>query len=71
MRLGYLLTLAAKSAWNRRGTLSLVAFSIALSTALLLGVERIRTQVKESFVQTISGTDLIVGSRGGDIELML
>ncbi|MDR0665434.1 MAG: ABC transporter permease [Helicobacteraceae bacterium] len=71
MRLGYLLTLAAKSAWNRRGTLSLVAFSIALSTALLLGVERIRTQVKESFVQTISGTDLIVGSRGGDIQLML
>ncbi|MDR2151463.1 MAG: ABC transporter permease [Helicobacteraceae bacterium] len=71
MRAGYLLTLAIKSAWNRRGTLSLVAFSIALSAALLLGVERARTQVRESFVQTISGVDLIVGARGGDIQLML
>ncbi|MDR2639054.1 MAG: ABC transporter permease [Helicobacteraceae bacterium] len=71
MRLGYLLTLAAKSAWNRRGTLCLVAFSIALSAALLLGVERVRAQVKESFVQTISGTDLVVGARGGDIQLIL
>ncbi|MDR1451215.1 MAG: ABC transporter permease [Helicobacteraceae bacterium] len=71
MKLGYLANLAVKSAWNRRGTLSLVAFSIALSTALLLGVERARTQIKDSFVQTISGTDLVVGARGGDIQLIL
>ncbi|MDR3347134.1 MAG: ABC transporter permease [Helicobacteraceae bacterium] len=71
MRALYLLSLAQKSAWSRRGTLALVTLSIALSTALLLGVERIRSQVKESFVQTISGTDLIVGARGGDIQLML
>jgi putative ABC transport system permease protein len=66
-----LLLLAAKSAWNRRGTLALVVCSIALSATLLLGLERIRTQVRESFVQAVSGTDLIVGARGGNLQLML
>ena len=36
-----------RSAWNRRGTLSLVVFSVALSTLLLLGVERLRSDVRE------------------------
>jgi putative ABC transport system permease protein len=71
MRFIFLTSLAAKSAWHRRGALSLILFSVAISTALLLGVERIRTQVKESFVRAISGTDLIVGARGGDIQLAL
>ena len=70
-RFYYLLLLAGKSAWNRRSTLMLVVFSIALSTTLLLGIEKLRTQVKESFVQSVSGTDLVVGARGGDIQLML
>lgn len=70
-RFGYLSFLAGKSAWNRRGTLILVVFSIALSVTLLLGIERIRTQLRENFVQAISGTDLVVGARGGDIQLML
>ncbi|MDR1947375.1 MAG: ABC transporter permease [Desulfovibrio sp.] len=70
-RFYYLLRLAGKSAWNRRGTLSLVVLSIALSTTLLLGIERIRTQVRENFVQAISGTDLVAGARGGGIQLML
>jgi len=66
-----LLLLSAKSAWNRRGTLALVVCSIALSATLLLGLERIRSQVRESFVQAVSGTDLIVGARGGNLQLML
>ncbi|MDR2668893.1 MAG: hypothetical protein LBC14_02930, partial [Desulfovibrio sp.] len=70
-RLGYLVFLAAKSAWNRRGTLLLIVFSIALSTTLLLGIERIRTQMRESFVQAVSGTDLVIGARGGDMQLVL
>ncbi|MDR2801072.1 MAG: ABC transporter permease, partial [Desulfovibrio sp.] len=70
-RFCYLLFLAGKSAWNRRGTLLLVVFSIALSTTLLLGIEKIRTQIRESFVQAVSGTDLVVGARGGNIQLML
>jgi putative ABC transport system permease protein len=66
-----LLTLAVRSAWNRRSTLSLVAVSIALSTLLLLGFERIRTDVRENFAQSVSGTDLIVGARTGAVQLML
>jgi putative ABC transport system permease protein len=67
----YLPVLAVKSAWNRRFTLSLVVVSIALSTVLLLGVDRARTSARESFSQTVSGTDLIVGARTGAIQLLL
>ena len=66
-----LLALAARSAWNRRGTLALVVFSIALSTLLLLSFERMRTDVRASFSQSVSGTDLIVGARTGSVQLML
>jgi putative ABC transport system permease protein len=63
--------LAARSAWNRRGTLALVVFSIALATLLLLSLERMRSNVRESFSQSVSGTDLIVGARTGAVQLML
>ena len=66
-----LLGLAARSAWNRRLTLSLVTLSIALSTWLLLSVERMRNDVRASFAQSVSGTDLIVGARTGSVQLML
>lgn len=67
----FLLGLAWSSAWNRRGTLSLVVFSIALSTTLLLGMERVRTQVRDNFVQAVSGTDMVVGARGSELQLLL
>ena len=70
-RFGYVVRLAGKSAWNRRGTLLLVVFSIALSTTLLLGIEKLRGQVRDSFVQSVSGTDLVVGARGGSTQLIL
>lgn len=66
-----LLTIAWRSGWNRRATLALVAFSIGLSTFLLLGFERVRADVRESFSQSVSGTDLIVGARTGGVQLML
>jgi putative ABC transport system permease protein len=64
-------SLAARSAWNRRFVLSLIVLSIALSTFLLLGIERIRNDVRENFSQSISGTDLIVGARTGPVQLLL
>ncbi|MDR1936220.1 MAG: ABC transporter permease [Candidatus Accumulibacter sp.] len=70
-RFFHLLFLAGKSAWNRRATLALVVFSIAVSTTLLLGIERLRTQIRENFVQAVSGTDLVIGARGGNIQLIL
>jgi putative ABC transport system permease protein len=66
-----LLTLALRSAWNRRATLSLVVLSVALSTFLLLGFEQVRTDVRENFSQSVSGTDLVVGARTSSVQLML
>jgi putative ABC transport system permease protein len=63
--------LAALSAWSRRSTLGLLLVSIALSTTLLLAVERIRVDTRQSFTQSVSGVDLIVGARSGAVQLML
>lgn len=67
----WIVHLAARSAWNRRFVLALVVASIALSTLLLLGIERLRHEVREGFAQSVSGTDLIVGPRTGAVELLL
>ena len=66
-----LLHIALRSALNRRGTLALVVLSIALATALLLGLERLRTDIRSSFSQSVSGTDLVVGARTSPVQLML
>ena len=66
-----LFAIAWRSAWNRRFTLALTVLSIALSTFLLLGVERIRTELRENFASSVSGTDLIVGARTGSSQLLL
>jgi putative ABC transport system permease protein len=65
------LTLAYYSLKNRWLTSALTLFSIALSVALLLGVEQVRLGARESFANTISQTDLIVGARGGSLQLLL
>jgi len=63
--------LSLKSLRNRRFTVGLTVASIALSIALLLGVERIRREAQTSFTSTISGTDLIVGARTSPVQLLL
>ncbi|OOZ42796.1 ABC transporter permease, partial [Solemya elarraichensis gill symbiont] len=65
------LYLAIKSLLNRRFTVSLILLSIALSVSMLLGVERLRVESRNSFANTISGTDFIVGARSGAINLLL
>ena len=65
------LRLALQSLRNRWITALLTILSIALSVGLLLGVEKVRTAARDSFSSTISGTDLIVGARTGDIQLLL
>ncbi|MCU7805700.1 MAG: ABC transporter permease [Candidatus Thiodiazotropha sp. (ex Lucinoma borealis)] len=66
-----ILSLAIKSLLNRRFTVSLILISIALSVSLLLGVERLRMESRNSFANTISGADLVVGARSGAINLLL
>jgi putative ABC transport system permease protein len=63
--------LAIKSLRNRKLTAALTVLSIALAVVLLLGVERIRSEARESFASTISGTDLIVGARSSPVHLLL
>ncbi|WP_225785029.1 ABC transporter permease [Xenophilus sp. Marseille-Q4582] len=66
-----LLSIAWRSAWNRRFTLALTLLSIALATLLLLGTERLRTELRANFTAAVSGTDLIVGARTGSTQLLL
>lgn len=66
-----LLRLALASAWNRRFTLGLTVLALALSVTLLLGVERARSAARQSFEQSIAGTDLVVGARSSPVQLML
>ena len=66
-----LLRLAARSAWARRLTLGVTLVAIMLSTALLLCVERVRADARQSFTQSVSGVDLVVGARTGSVQLML
>ena len=71
MRLRILGSLAWKSLLNRRSTAALTVVSVAVSVALLIGVDRIRTEAKASFMNTISGADLVVGARSGPLNLLL
>lgn len=66
-----LLGLALRSLWNRRLTAGLTALALALSVALLVGVEQVRKAARASFTQTLSGTDLIVGARTSPMQLLL
>lgn len=63
--------LAFQSLRNRWLTATLTVFAIAFSVMLLLGVEKIRNGARDSFANTISGTDLIVGARSGSLQLLL
>jgi putative ABC transport system permease protein len=66
-----LITLALGSLRNRRFTVALTVLSIAISTALLLGVERLRQEARSGFLRTVSGTDLIIGARSNPVQLLL
>lgn len=66
-----LLNLAWRSLLNRKTTVLLTLFSLSLSVLLLLSVEKVRLEARSSFANTLSGTDLVVGARTGQIQLLL
>jgi putative ABC transport system permease protein len=66
-----LLSLVYHSVMSRKLTAMLTMLSIALSVALLVGVENVRVGARDSFANTISQTDLIVGARGSSLQLLL
>ncbi|PSU30840.1 ABC transporter permease [Photobacterium lutimaris] len=69
--MGPIIRLAWQSLANRKATAILTLLTVAISVTLLLGVEKVRTQAKSSFANTISETDLIVGARSGQVNLLL
>ncbi|MBT0587364.1 ABC transporter permease [Alteromonas oceanisediminis] len=64
-------TIALNSLKNRRGAVVLSLLSIFVSVMVLLSVDNIRQQAKDSFGRTVSGVDLIVGARTGQVNLLL
>lgn len=65
------ITLALKSLKNRLNSTLLTVFSISLSVALLLAVERTKRAAEEGFTQSVSQVDLLVGARTGPLNLIL
>lgn len=63
--------MSAKSLRHRFFTSLLCVFSISLSVALYLGVERVKEGSRDGFTGTISGVDLIVGAKGSPLQLLL
>ncbi len=66
-----LVKLVLASLWSRKSLAALTCLSIAISIFALISVEQIRAQVKDNFERTVSGVDLIVGSRTSGINLLL
>ena len=65
------LRLAFRSLLSRKGSVILTFVAILVSIMVLLGIEHIRQEARNSFSNTISGTDLIVGARTGNLNLLL
>lgn len=63
--------IALGSLRNRAITAALTVCTVALSVALLVGVERLRLEARDAFLRSVSGTDLIIGARSHPVQLLL
>jgi len=63
--------IAWKSLMNRKLSVALTLASLTVSIIIVVSVEHIRSQARESFNRTVSGVDLIVGARTSQINLLL
>ena len=68
---GTVLLVASRSLRYRLSGVLLTIASVALSVFVLLGVEHVRQEARTGFASTVSGVDLIVGARTGEINLLL
>lgn len=66
-----LFKLALNSLLDRKASVLLTIFAMALSISVLLGVEHIRQQAKAGFANSVAGVDLIVGARTSKLQLLL
>ena len=66
-----LFRLALRSLRYRQHSVLLTFIAMVLSLSVLFAVEHIRGQIKDSFTRSVSGVDLIIGPRTGDLTLLL
>ncbi len=65
------LKVAVSSLLSRKGSAVMTLMAISVAIFVLLGIEQIRQQARESFASTVSGVDLIVGAKTGSLNLLL
>ena len=65
------LKVAVSSLLSRRGSAVMTLMAISVAIFVLLGIEQIRQQARDSFASTVSGVDLIVGAKTGSLNLLL
>lgn len=63
--------IAYRSLWSRRHTVIMTIVTLAISLSLLFSIEHIRSQARDSFTSSVSGVDLVVGARSGQLNLLL
>lgn len=56
---------------SRKGMVALTVFSISISMLVLMSVAHLQAQLKDNFQRSVSGVDLIVGSRTSSLNLLL
>ena len=66
-----MIAIVLQSMRNRWFSISLSTVAIALAIALAFGISRARDAARAGFDATINGVDLIVGARGGDVQILL
>ena len=66
-----LFKLAIKSLLSRKVTVLLTILSLTLSISLFLSIDTLRLAAKKSFFNNVKSGDLILGSRSGEIQLLL
>ncbi|MBI1903621.1 MAG: ABC transporter permease [Planctomycetia bacterium] len=66
-----LFTIAWRSMWQRRLSTSLTCVSMALGVALVVGVLVVYGALNDTFLRSTQGFDLIVGAKGGQLQLVL
>jgi putative ABC transport system permease protein len=66
-----LIGVALRSLRYRLSGVVLTIASVALSVFVLLAVEHVRQEARNGFASTVSGVDLIVGARTGEVNLLL
>ena len=65
------LKVATSSLMTRKGSAVMTLMAISVAIFVLLGIEHIRQQARDSFASTVSGVDLIVGGKTGSLNLLL